>query len=104
MLLVVVFDGACHVLVDPRRRDLADPRIDDGSVGSLVKPEQPAERDDWICWLCGGGIDPDAPVGSPASATIDHVIPRSRGGANEETNVRPAHRRCNGRPGNRLPL
>jgi hypothetical protein len=35
MLLVVAFDGASTVLVDPRCRGLADTRIDDGAVESL---------------------------------------------------------------------
>lgn len=38
-----------------------------------------------ICWRCGdGGAD-----------TADHVIPRSRGGSNAVSNLRPAHASCN---------
>ena len=35
--------------------------------------------------------------------TVDHVVPRSRGGTNEASNLRLAHRRCNGRRGSHLP-
>lgn len=31
----------------------------------------------------------------PRSATIEHVIPKSEGGTNKESNLRLAHRRCN---------
>lgn len=104
MLLVVVFDGGSHHLVEARRPFAsAVSTAHHGRVGQVVKPEELAERDGWICWLCGGDIDPCAPLGSPASATIDHVVPRSRGGANDRSNMRLAHRRCNGRRGNRLP-
>lgn len=36
-------------------------------------------------------------------ATVDHVVPRSRGGRTELANLRLAHRRCNGSRGNHLP-
>lgn len=62
-----------------------------------------AARDGWRCWLCEGEIDPTAVPNSPAAATVDHVVPRSRGGATEPANLRLAHRRCNGVRGNELP-
>lgn len=40
------------------------------------------------CYLCGGAI-------SWETASLDHVTPRSRGGTNELSNLRWAHRRCN---------
>jgi 5-methylcytosine-specific restriction endonuclease McrA len=49
-------------------------------------------RDDWACQYCG----------SPAE-NLDHVVPRSRGGAHTWDNVVAACRRCNGRKENRLP-
>ncbi len=68
-----------------------------------MKAQKLAERDGWSCWLCGGEINPDAPVGSPSSPSIDHVVPKSRGGKTEMSNLRLAHRRCNGHRGNHLP-
>ncbi len=68
-----------------------------------MKAEHIGERDGWTCWLCGHRVDPFAPSGSPSSPTVDHVVPRSRGGSNDDTNLRLAHRRCNGRRGNHLP-
>ncbi len=49
-------------------------------------------RDHRTCAYCG----------NPAS-TIDHVLPRSRGGANEWTNTVAACGRCNNRKGDRTP-
>lgn len=62
-----------------------------------------AERDGWTCWLCGGEVDPTAPTTSPWRATIDHLVPRSRGGGTEPANLRLAHRRCNNARGSHLP-
>jgi 5-methylcytosine-specific restriction endonuclease McrA len=49
------------------------------------------ERDSHLCGYCGGRAD-----------TIDHVRPRSRGGAHVWTNVVAACARCNHRKGDRL--
>lgn len=62
-----------------------------------------AARDGWMCWLCEGPVDPDAPVGSAGHGTVDHVVPRSRGGSNDPANLRLAHRRCNMARANHLP-
>ena len=61
-----------------------------------------AERDRWVCWLCGGDVDAAA-TGTPWAASVDHVVPKSRGGSNDQTNLRLAHKRCNGRRGSRIP-
>ena len=39
------------------------------------------------CWLCGQPIR--------GKVTVDHVVPRSRGGTDELPNLRPAHPHCN---------
>ena len=53
-----------------------------------------------VCHLCNEPINLDAPrqVGRPGwerGFHIDHVIPISKGGADELFNVRPAHGYCN---------
>src|SRR6266545_2436673 len=47
-----------------------------------------------ICHLCGKPFDDpnDPPV-------ADHVLPREAGGSDDLSNLRPAHRSCNGRKG-----
>lgn len=35
--------------------------------------------------------------------TIDHIIPKSKGGANRKENYQPAHKICNGVKGNSMP-
>lgn len=47
------------------------------------------------CWLCGGAIDLAAPKKSTLGLTVDHVVPRSKGGTDDLCNLRPAHHRCN---------
>lgn len=62
-------------------------------------------RDDYVCIYCG------ATVGSlvkgkmlvKSDFTVDHIVPRSRGGKDQWTNTACACYHCNHRKGNRLP-
>jgi 5-methylcytosine-specific restriction endonuclease McrA len=48
-----------------------------------------------ICWLCHKPINGDL--------TMDHVVPRSKGGRANRDNLRPAHELCNSKRGNGPP-
>lgn len=51
-------------------------------------------RDDSRCYLCNARLDQD-------NATVDHIIPLSRGGDHTTANVELACRSCNSRKNNR---
>jgi hypothetical protein len=53
------------------------------------------ERDGWLCQICLQPIDRTAKTLRPMAATLDHIIPLSRGGTHTRGNVQTAHRRCN---------
>lgn len=46
------------------------------------------------CGICGELIT-DTPSFGADSLTFDHIVPLSRGGPHSESNVQPAHLRCN---------
>lgn len=50
---------------------------------------------DWICVVCDREIDKSLRWPDPASATLEHVIPLSRGGTHTWDNVAPSHLLCN---------
>lgn len=52
-------------------------------------------RSDGRCVLCSEPVDPD-------EATIDHIVPKSRGGEDAPENWQLAHRWCNTSKGPRL--
>lgn len=54
-------------------------------------------RDEWVCWLCG--VTCQKEWGSPQSATVDHLIPRSLGGDHEMDNLATACFSCNTKRG-----
>lgn len=61
----------------------------------VIVPIEIFIRDGWVCSLCKKPVDPLAKPKSPWSASLDHVIPLSKGGKHTRGNVRCAHLRCN---------
>ena len=53
------------------------------------------DRDGWVCWLCAGAINPEAKWPDRQCASLDHVVPMSKGGPHRADNVRAAHWICN---------
>lgn len=53
------------------------------------------ERDGWVCKLCGDPVDPGVKFPLPWSASLDHVVPMSKGGAHHPDNAQLAHLGCN---------
>lgn len=54
------------------------------------------------CYLCESDIDLDLPRTSKRGATVDHIIPLSRGGLDELENLRLVHWDCNRAKSNKL--
>lgn len=80
-------------------RELA--RKERGAVlhhGWISKAEREAiyDRDGHTCWLCNEKVDMtgDLKYGN-WSPSLDHIIPRSKGGTHDASNLRTAHRWCN---------
>ncbi len=52
-------------------------------------------RDGWICQICKGHINKKAKHPHPMSASLDHIVPLSKGGTHTDRNVQCAHLICN---------
>lgn len=48
-----------------------------------------------VCCRCGGRIDTARAWPDPLSLSLDHLVPRSRGGSDDVSNLRPCHLHCN---------
>lgn len=63
---------------------------------SIIARSKPA------CHICGQPILYDASHLDPKSFVIDHVIPIQKGGADDISNIKAAHRECNSKKRARL--
>lgn len=73
-----------------------------------VSPAYIFNRDNWTCHLCLLPIPESSKWPDPQSASIDHVVPLSKGGDHSNANCRASHLACNlskgPRGGNEQPL
>lgn len=60
-------------------------------------------RGDRICHICGDPIDVSLKYPDVMSPSVDHVIPRSRGGSDDMMNLALAHFACNLAKRNSMP-
>jgi len=60
------------------------------------------ERDGWCCGICSKPVDPTLAYPDRLSASLDHIVPLSLGGAHTRANTRLAHLWCNVSRGNRV--
>ena len=56
-----------------------------------------------LCWLCGHEMRFEGPPNCGKAATIEHLMPRARGGGWEMDNLRLCHVGCNRHLGDRTP-
>lgn len=52
-------------------------------------------RDAFTCQICSEPVDLTAEPHTDWYPSLDHIIPRSKGGAHDRSNLRTAHRWCN---------
>lgn len=72
----------------------------DGAPRDRWRPSQATrrrilERDGMTCQLCQSPVRTDVEPTHPRYPNLDHIVPRSLGGSDEESNLRCACRQCN---------
>lgn len=80
-----------------RRRDrrICDRCRNTGQTRHKTQPAHLAKRDGLNCGICGTPVDMSARWPAPESASVDHIIPVSRGGGHNEENLQLSHWACN---------
>lgn len=90
--------------MDCRKRHQAEVRRDHrkarkaklrGAQVERVNVRKVYERDNWRCGLCHKRVNKNLKYPHPMSASLDHVLPLSLGGAHSMANVQLAHLICN---------
>lgn len=100
--------GEAPALVGWRRwnaegEPLPRPRKRSKSGPSQNTREWVHRRDDWLCRYCGKEVRRTARRLFVFRATLDHVIPRSRGGSNDRENLVTCCQPCNDLKADRTP-
>lgn len=67
-----------------------------------IDPWDIFDRDCWTCQVCDLSVNRDAEWPHFDSASLDHVVPISRGGDHVESNLQTTHWRCNSEKGDRV--
>lgn len=67
-------------------------------MNAILNPKRlkVGDRDKWICQLC------KQPIEYLYLATIDHIIPKSKGGTERMSNLQIVHQKCNSAKGSSL--
>jgi HNH endonuclease len=89
-------DGTSYTVVPPREVPIVIERLAvhvsgptaDDYFSSTEKRREIFERDKWTCQYCGEKIGSE-------NSTLDHYIPRSKGGDNSKENLKAACLMCN---------
>ena len=71
--------------------------------GDSINALEVFEAHGWVCVVCKKTIDRRRRYPDWKSATIDHVVPLSKGGTHTLDNVAPAHLKCNLDKGDSMP-
>ena len=66
-----------------------------GVAYEYVSPVGIFERDGWVCGICSAPVERTIKYPDPKSASLDHVVPMSRGGAHAPENLQCSHLECN---------
>lgn len=74
-----------------------------GTASETFSDKSIFERDGYLCCVCGMPVRTDVRPCHYQAATIDHIIPLSRGGSNMRGNIQTVHFICNSIKSNRLP-
>ncbi|HLX81915.1 MAG TPA: HNH endonuclease signature motif containing protein [Burkholderiales bacterium] len=89
-------EGTSYTVVPPREVPIVIEQLavrisaptDSDYFSSPEKRQEIFERDKWTCQYCGEKIAPD-------NSTLDHFVPRSKGGDNSKENLKVACLMCN---------
>jgi hypothetical protein len=73
-----------------------------GATVETIDLIQVYESLNWVCGICGKKINKKLNYPHPKSASLDHIIPLTKGGNHILNNVQPAHLICNKSKGNRI--
>lgn len=95
---ILTADGKCgpHAAEARAAKDAARPNFRErGYDAEYDRNHAVVLREETHCGLCGRLVDKSLPGTDPDGPSVDHIVPRSRGGSNARENLRLVHAREN---------
>lgn len=90
----------CNSKAHQLQRKLRNRAKEEGKRGYLRT--KICERDGWICQICKEPVERSAHHPNPLAPSLDHIIPVSKGGSSDPSNLQLTHLRCNLKRGNKV--
>ena len=90
---------SCNQKAHQLQRKLRNRANEEGKRGYLRT--EICERDGWICQICKEPVERNAHYPEPLAPSLDHIIPVSKGGSSDPSNLQLTHLVCNLKRGNR---
>lgn len=90
---------SCNQKAHQLQRKLRNRANEEGKRGYLRT--EICERDGWICQICKKPVERNAHHPNPLAPSLDHIIPVSKGGSSDPSNLQLTHLVCNLKRGNR---
>ena len=94
----------CKVKARRARNRIKTVRRQGARTSELITHEEIAKRDHFFCHICAEPVDMSLPRTSRFGATLDHVVPIAKGGADTLDNLKLAHWICNVRKSDKLEM
>lgn len=91
-------DNNTYLLIPISIRESKPPKKSKGWSAVQKKRHRIFDRDGWMCLKCGIRTG-DKRGRKTILLTIDHVIPKSKGGSNLDDNLQTLCKKCNGEKG-----
>lgn len=89
----------CNNKAHQLQRKLKNRANEEGKRGYLRT--EICERDKWICQICKKPVKRNAHHPNPQAPSLDHIIPVSKGGSSDPSNLQLTHLVCNLKRGNK---
>lgn len=89
----------CNSKAHQLQRKLRNRANEEGKRGYLRT--EICKRDGWICQICKEPVEKTAHHPNPLAPSLDHIIPVSKGGSSDPSNLQLTHLRCNLKRGNK---
>lgn len=98
----ILYCDNCRLIRQRERYRMKTVRRQGALASPRISCDEIAARDNFICHICVEPVDMTIPRTNRMGATLDHVVPLSKGGLDVRENLKLAHWICNNQKSNKM--